>query len=71
VARSGWSSAQLDSSPGRRLILAIRRGGTRTLFAATAAGAVVVFVFLTAILPAPAGTPAHDAIRFNVAIFVP
>jgi adenylate cyclase len=71
VARSEWSSAQLDSSRGRGLILATRRRGTRTLFAATATGAVVVFVFLTAILPAPAGTPAHDAILFNLSIFVP
>ncbi|MDB5875799.1 MAG: adenylate/guanylate cyclase with integral rane sensor [Ramlibacter sp.] len=71
MARSGWSSAQLESSRGRGLILATRRGGTRTLFAATATGAVVVFVFLSVILPAPAGTPAHDAIRFNLAIFVP
>jgi adenylate cyclase len=71
VARSEWSSAPLESSRGRGLIRATRRGGTRTLFAATATGAVVVFVFLTAILPAPAGTPAHDAILFNLAIFVP
>jgi len=36
-ARNG-SSAQFDSSRARGLILATRRGGTRTLFAATATG---------------------------------
>jgi adenylate cyclase len=71
VARSGWSSAPADSSPGQKLILATRRSGTVTLVGATAAGSVVVFVFLAAILPAPAGTPTHDAIVFNVAIFIP
>jgi len=71
VARSAWSSASPDSTPGSDLIRVTRRAGTRTLVAATGIGAVVVFVFLTAILPAPAGTPAHDAILFNLAVFIP
>ena len=70
-ARSGWSSAPPDTTPGTTCIRATLRAGTRTLVAATGIGAVVVFVFLTAILPAPSGTPAHDAILFNLAIFVP
>ncbi|MEA2480810.1 MAG: adenylate cyclase [Thermoleophilaceae bacterium] len=40
------------------------------LLGATAIGAVVVFVFLTAILPAPSGTPSQDAIPLNFVVFV-
>jgi adenylate cyclase len=55
---------------GDAVIRAAQRGGTRMLVAATATGAVVVFVFLTALLPAPAGTPSREAILFNLPFFV-
>jgi hypothetical protein len=71
VARSEWSNAPHDSSPERSLIGATLRAGTRTLIAASGIGALVVFVFLAAILPAPSGTPTRDAILFNIALFVP
>ncbi|MEA2494065.1 MAG: adenylate cyclase [Thermoleophilaceae bacterium] len=71
MARSEWSSAAADSSSARDLIVATRRAGTRTLVAATGSGALVVFIFLAAILPAPKGTPTREAIIFNFAIFVP
>jgi adenylate cyclase len=55
---------------GEQLIGAARRAGTRTLVAATATGAFVVFLFLIAVLPAPAGTPSRDAILFNLPFFL-
>lgn len=55
---------------GKELVDASRRDGTRVLVAATVSGGLVVFVFLTLILPAPTGTPASAAILFNLPFFV-
>jgi adenylate cyclase len=55
---------------GEELIRAARRAGTRSLAGATATGALVVFVFLIAVLPAPAGTPARESILFNLPFFL-
>ncbi len=40
------------------------------LVAASATGALVVFGFLIAVLPAPAGTPSRDSILFNLPVFL-
>jgi adenylate cyclase len=55
---------------GEELIRATRRAGTHTLVAATAIGALVVFTFLIAVLPVPAGTPGSEAILFNLPFFL-
>jgi adenylate cyclase len=55
---------------GRELIQRSRRDGGLVIMAGTALGAVVVFVFLALILPAPAGTPSRNAILFNIPFFV-
>src|SRR2546423_12050164 len=55
---------------GEALIQQTRRVGVLTLTAASIAGAVVVFMFLAAVLPAPSGTPAGRALALNLPIFV-
>ena len=55
---------------GEELIEQSRRASTKVLVAAILTGGVVVFLFLTAVLPAPAGTPSREAILFNLPFFV-
>jgi adenylate cyclase len=55
---------------GNELILETRRRTTRALVGANVVGGVVIFLFLTLVLPAPSGTPAGRAIALNLPTFV-
>jgi adenylate cyclase len=55
---------------GRQLLTGVRRQTIISLSAANVAGALVIFLFLTLILPAPNDTPTSSALRVNVPVFI-
>jgi adenylate cyclase len=55
---------------GRQLLTKVRRQAIISLGAANVIGALVIFLFLTLVLPAPNDTPSAGALRVNVPAFV-